>query len=791
MADFQANIRAVLDTGGIENQIKNEINNRKIHFNNITLDTTDLVQKIQNALSTHQFTLNLGNINFNNISQQVNSAGQNAGQQFAHQFNVGMAEITTEANNADNTIRHMQQTLANMKLDRSSIDIVTQDLEHMNIAIGRITTQINNNALTIRVNGIDEMGRAVSIVKQFDYESGRVRNVGKTISQEFDTGERAAREFANTLERANTALRNNSMTSSIDRLTTQYRNLFASGQESNELHAQLTIINNDLQLLNTLRAQMANPNISEQELVESYNHFEEVLARVKNNITSATSATRTMASALQIATLDNRIDSWLSKNTRASNTFGQSLQQLRARLMELQQSGNATVGQLKLIENEFNQIKLAAEAAGQTGQSFGTVFKTAFQRVSNYITSAWIIYKMIDSLRQMYNNVVNIDTALTGLRRVTNLSTNEFSNLFDKMTESAQKYGATLNDIIDGTTTWVKLGFDSNTAEKLSEVTAMYQHVTDLDVETATKNLVTAYKGFQSELDAQYDTADKAITYVADIYDKLGNEFAVSAANVGDALARSASALQMGGNNIQESASMAVGITEVLQNAEKAGSTLNVVSLRLRGMKGELEELGEEVDENVESISKMQTHILNLTNGAVNIFKDDGSFKSTYQIMKEIAAIYDTLDDVSAADLLETISGKQRANAVAAAEAAYNAAGTAEQEQQKYLESIQGHLNQLQASWEVLSASFMDSNGIKVLIDSVGSLLSGITEVVNNVGVIPTVLLAAFAAMSFKNVGRAKMFALKNGGKMPTANVFYLDINSLTLRSMRYIEINE
>lgn len=280
------------------------------------------------------------------------------------------------------------------------------------------------------------------------------------------------------------------------------------------------------------------------------------------------------------------------------------------------------------------------------------------------------------------------------------------------------------------------------------------------------------------------------------------NEYAVSAANVGDALSRSASALKMAGNTVQESAGLAVGITEVLQNAEKAGSTLNVVSLRLRGMKGQLEELGEEVDENVESISKMQTHILNLTKGQVNIFKDDGSFKSTYEIIKEIAKIYDTLDDKSAADLLETISGKQRANAVAAlisnwsqaesaAEAAYNAAGTAEQEQQKYLESIQGHLNQLQASWEVLSASFMDSNGIKVLIDSVGSLLSGITEVVNNVGVIPTVLLAAFAAMSFKNVGRAKMFALKNGGKMPTANVFYLDINSLTLRSMRYIEINE
>ena len=135
------------------------------------------------------------------------------------------------------------------------------------------------------------------------------------------------------------------------------------------------------------------------------------------------------------------------------------------------------------------------------------------------------------------------------------------------------------------------------------------------------------------------------------------NEYAVSAANVGDALARSASALQMGGNSIQESAGLVVGITEVIQNAEKAGSTLNVVSLRLRGMKGQLEELGEEVDENVESLSKMQTHILNLTNGKVNIFKDDGSFKSTYEIMKEIAAIYDELDDTAAADLLETVAG--------------------------------------------------------------------------------------------------------------------------------------
>lgn len=75
-------------------------------------------------------------------------------------------------------------------------------------------------------------------------------------------------------------------------------------------------------------------------------------------------------------------------------------------------------------------------------------------------------------------------------------------------------------------------------------------------------------------------------------------------------------------------------------------------------MKGDLEALGEEIDPNVESISKMQTQILNLTHGKVNIFKDDGSFKSTFQIMKEISKIYDHLTDTERADLLETIAGR-------------------------------------------------------------------------------------------------------------------------------------
>lgn len=744
------------------------------------------LEQMRQRYNTIDITVNLTNMDgierrFNELTNTLRNNLQSV-----------TGQLNTTLNNDFHSINNMRFGLADMNFSGEQIGEITRSLEEMDIAISRIRTTIDENGgITLNITGLQDLNTAISLTRRYNENGEFIEETNRRITQTFNDGARATREFNTTLGQAQAAMRNNGLQSSIDSLSAQYQRLLPNGEENAQIHAQLTIINNDLQLLDTLRQRMTDPTASEETIVNTYEHFTEVLTRTRNNINSVSAASRTMASSLQIATLDNKIDVWLTNNTRATKNFGTELQNLKNRLYQLQQSGNATVSNLKIIESEFNQIKIAAEMAGQTGQSFGTVFARAFKRVSNYISSAYIIYQAINSLKQMYQNVLQVDTALTGLYRVTNLSADGYSKLFNQMTESAQKYGATLKDIIDGTTTWVKLGFDTDTSAKLAEITTMYQHVTDLDVETATKNLVTAYKGFQKTLDSQYDTADKAITYVADIYDKLGNEYAVSAANVGDALSRSASSLQLAGNTIEQAAGMATGITEVIQDASKAGSTLNVVSLRLRGMKGELEELGEEVDENVESISKMQTHILNLTNGKVNIFDDNGDFKSTFEIMREIAEIYDELDDAKAADLLETISGKQRANAVgalisnwqqveSATEAAYNSAGTATKEQEEWMNSMQGHLNQLQATWEVLSTSFLNSDALKVLIDFASKFLSLITGAVDTLGTVPTIMLAAFAALSFKNVGRTKMFVLENGGKMPTVIVFYLEINSLT-----------
>ena len=180
-------------------------------------------------------------------------------------------------------------------------------------------------------------------------------------------------------------------------------------------------------------------------------------------------------------------------------------------------------------------------------------------------------------------------------------------------------------------------------------------------------------------------------------------------------------------------------------------------------MKGQLEEIGEEVDENVESISKMQTHILNLTNGKVNIFKDNGDFKSTYQIFKEISAIYDNLTDTSRADLLETVAGKQRSNAVAAlisnwsnvekaVEAASNAEGTAEAENEKYMQSMQGKLDSLNASWQALSNTVLSSDLIKFLVDGLSGIVDIVDSITHSFGVLGSTIATVGIVAFIKNL---------------------------------------
>lgn len=726
MSDFEARITAKLDTSKFEQQM-NKLQNKKF---NVNVDTTNALQRLTalrreldeliNAANNIRVNLANGN-STNNVFNNVVNQGTYAYRQLLDiQRRIG--NISIKLNGLDTT------------KNTNQISVLSRQLNQL-----RADYQALQRIFDVHLN-TDQMGRIQTVIEDTELKLEEL-NAKMTDTKN---------NLANSI---NVQMNNGKFKSEISDISVQISKLSGEYANINSLSAELN---------NNLRA-MENSRTPEQ-LTTAYQNYENTLKRIKNELKEVANQEKITNNASTLQQQKNNLslgmDVWLKKNSAAAKEFGTRIQELQAEL----KTCDAT--RLNGIKAEFQAITKEATIAGKSTLSFSDKLSAQIKRLSAYFSATMLFMESARAIRAMYDNVLDVDTAMTELYRVTDLTDSQYDKLYADMISGAKAYASTLDTIINSTAEWVRLGFDADTAEQLAEISTMYQNVTDLDESTANENLVTAYKGFEKQLlELNNNDSTAAIEMITDIYDKLGNEFAESAADVGDGLSKSASVLSQGGASIQEAAGMFTGIQEVLQNSSTSGTALKILTLRIRGMRGELEELGEEVDDNVDSISKIQTQILNLTHGKVNIFDNEGNFRNIYDVMADISKIYNELSDTDRASLLEIIAGKNRANAVQAlinnwgnvekaTEAAYNSAGTAYAENEKYLNSLKGHIAQLETTWQSLSNDVLDSEFVKGLVDGLANVLDTTDDIVNTVGTLPTLLAGIAAALSLiKNKG--------------------------------------
>ena len=165
----------------------------------------------------------------------------------------------------------------------------------------------------------------------------------------------------------------------------------------------------------------------------------------------------------------------------------------------------------------------------------------------------------------------------------------------------------------------------------------------------------------------------------------------------------------------------------------------------------------------VESTAKLREEILALS--GVDIMLDEHNFKSTYQIMDELAAKWEDLTDIQQASVTELIAGKRQGNIVSslmtnfetareALETSLNSEGSATAEHEKWMESIEASVNEVKAAWQSLSQSFLKSDFLKGLLGGVAALANGLGKLFDTFGTLPTIIGSVTVAMSlFRNKG--------------------------------------
>ena len=201
------------------------------------------------------------------------------------------------------------------------------------------------------------------------------------------------------------------------------------------------------------------------------------------------------------------------------------------------------------------------------------------------------------------------------------------------------------------------MGYGFEDAQGLAEVANIYAVVGDEieGVEGATESLISTMAAFKNEMNGMSNT-DFAMSII-DKFNEIGNNFAISSGGIGEALERSASSLMAANNTIDESIALITASNQVVQDPTSVGTAWKTISMRIRGAKTEMSELGLDTEGMVESTAKLRSEILALS--GVDIMEaDNKTFKSTYQIMDELAQKWEDLSDIQQATVTELIAGK-------------------------------------------------------------------------------------------------------------------------------------
>lgn len=470
----------------------------------------------------------------------------------------------------------------------------------------------------------------------------------------------------------------------------------------------------------------------------------------------------------------DKIHKLLNENSKMSS---EAKAKIKAYYAEIE-SGNPSMS-LDKIHGEILKIYNAEVEAGRAGRTlWDTLKNSGFHQLAAQMAGMFGFYDVINLGKEGFNVVRELNTAFTEMRKVSDETVQSLKDYQATTFDTADAVGTTAKQIQNSTADWMRLGESMNQAAESAKDANVLLNVSEFEgIDEATESLISMSQAYKD-----LDKMD-----IIDVLNNIGNNYSISTDGLATALKDSASALVTANNDLNEAVSLTTAGNAITQDPSKVGAGLRTISLRLVGTeeaKQELSDLGEETDGMITTVSKLRDTIMDATKAAssdgkgFDILDSNGNYKSTYEIMQGLADLY---DDIVKKDkelgtnnlnlLLETIAGKNRSNIAASIlqngdmlrsvyEDAQNSEGSAEKELNSYLDSIDGKMAQLENRAQEFWFKVIDSETIKNGIDLLSTLLKGATDFVDTVGLLPTILTGVGAALSFKNVGRDKMYSL-------------------------------
>lgn len=450
---------------------------------------------------------------------------------------------------------------------------------------------------------------------------------------------------------------------------------------------------------------------------------------------------------------------WTMAQAGTSSSSYAGIQSDIEKLKEYQRQLKAneiTVDEFKLklsgLQASFAENSNAIKAAGENVKTLGSRFSSIAKSLGAWFSVSRVIMYGIRSIRNMVTATIELDDAMTQLKIVTQDTDAAYEKYLDTVSKTATKIGSSISDLIDSTTTYARLGYSLEESSTLAEYTAMLQNVGDINVSDAQDAITAIVKAFGVGIDEIETIMDKMVA--------TGNNFPISVSQIAEGMNNASSALAAAGNTFEQSVALLTAANTTIQNAAKSSVGMRTIAARIRSTKTELDELGESMTE-----AQYGELVSALTKYNVALTDANGEFRSTYDIIADIAAMWDKLSTMEQAALANSIAGvrqqsvfyslvEQFQEASGAMDDMANSAGTLQESYDTYMESTTAHINQFKAALQSLSQTTISTEFLNGIIDfgtGILGILETLMRLIDALGGLNTVLTTTAAIIAIIN----------------------------------------
>lgn len=459
-----------------------------------------------------------------------------------------------------------------------------------------------------------------------------------------------------------------------------------------------------------------------------------------------------------------------------------------------QQLSNLTGQREQAVEDALNKQRNGFEQVSQSVKNSNTAlqqnnntlvesvrsmvsFETQAQSVASSLTRIFSVTGAITAFRKIirdaFNDVKELDEAMTSIAVVTDFSISDLWRQVDEYSKLAQEKGVELKGVYDVQKLYYQQGRSAEDVKILTDNTLEFARIAEMDYAAATDAMTVAINAFNLKA--------KESIKITDIYSNLAAKAAVDQSELANAMSKVASMAASVGMSLETTSTFLTQIIETTREApETAGTALKTVLARFGEVKklidtgkstGTTDE-GEEVD-----VNKIDTALKTV---GVRLTDTNGQMRALDKVILELAEKWNSLDSMTQRYLATMAAGSRQQSRFLALMSnserltellgeAYNSAGAGAAQFAKTQESLQSKINNLKTAWTQFTTSVLDSDLLKGAVDTLTLLLNTVNALTDALG--PLSGAAKIAAISFTLIGGGQKIEKLFSGKLASGLV--------------------